>query len=252
MAKHQEDTLYVTNPTDEPFTDVYGRIPRTLQPGQQILWPRYIAEHFAKHLADKILLRMEKQEELDAKAAGLEYKPRSLQQSAKLRPQVVDSILIGVYQFFDPGTDSEQARVQAQIDAMNAPAESKRAMDIGQDEVDPVMGKLSKVKDEDKKALPNPPVPTTQTPPSVIPLPPGAGNQQMASQATTQPAQGIQTPPAAQTTTQQQTASTQPQESNVDRLDRLRGEADTLGIEYPRSANGNQLEKMIREFAGAQ
>lgn len=241
MSKHQEDLLIVTNPTSEPFTSTWAKIARTLQPGERKIWPRYIAEHFAKHLADKMLLGMEKEEELKAQSEGRQYKPRSLVNSSKHRPPVISSIITGTYQYFEPGSDDEQARIQAQIDALNPAEQNEKALDLGE-EHDPLMGNLQKLKEDNEtpEVPSNPPLPTNPAPAASVPLPPGAGQSPL--QQFQRPAQ----PPQQPTTQPQQTT-----EAPEQRLARLRNEADALGMEYPKTLNGDQLEKRIKEFAGA-
>lgn len=43
------------NFTDEPFTGYWNGKPKTFKPGEKKYMPAYLAEHFAKHLANKVL-----------------------------------------------------------------------------------------------------------------------------------------------------------------------------------------------------
>lgn len=50
-------TSLFTNFTDEEFTGHWDGKPRKFAPGQSVYMPTFLAEHFAKHLANRELLR---------------------------------------------------------------------------------------------------------------------------------------------------------------------------------------------------
>lgn len=137
MARHEQDLLFVENPTDEDFTVIWGGRPYTVKPNQKQIFPRFVAEHFAKHLADKILLK----KEADLKAQG--GKNVNLLNSATERPAVVNSIITGTYSEFthDTKTTDPNAITAAQIEQLNAqPQQEEKAMDIGEVEENKALG----------------------------------------------------------------------------------------------------------------
>lgn len=45
------------NISDEPFTGWWNGVPKTFAPGQEKLMPAWLAEHFAKHLTNRELIK---------------------------------------------------------------------------------------------------------------------------------------------------------------------------------------------------
>jgi len=96
---HESDILMVANPHvgcndidteygyrhSDYFQVNWDGKPHRIIPGKTKRMPRYLAEHFAKHLADHILLRMEE----TTKKKGLMTSPIE-------RPKVINTIILGV------------------------------------------------------------------------------------------------------------------------------------------------------------
>lgn len=149
MAKHEQDQLYVTNPTAEYFAWPWAGQSYGIEPGQQIIWPRFLAEHYAKHLADHILLRREKEDKDKYVSANhgsdKDYRPKSLLNSKKERPAVLTTILTGVYSYFRPQRkDDPNALLQRQIAQMNPQPDPKepKPLDLGMVDDDRATGVL--------------------------------------------------------------------------------------------------------------
>lgn len=49
------------NFTEEPFTGYWDGKPKTFKPGDRVYMPAYLAEHFAKHLANRELIKAGKE-----------------------------------------------------------------------------------------------------------------------------------------------------------------------------------------------
>jgi hypothetical protein len=111
-------------PHSEYFQVKWGGKPHRIAPGQTKKMPRFLAEHFAKHLADHILFKLEDQ-----------TKKRGLINSPVERPRVISEILLGVDTYF--GSD-EDTSVTEPVDT-GMPEE--RAMDLGE-VPNPLMGVL--------------------------------------------------------------------------------------------------------------
>lgn len=86
----------------------YESQPFRIVPGGSRVMPRYVAEHYAKHLADHILTKME-----DAERAAAAIERRSPKvgfvQSATLRPQILSQILTIESYFLQPGQPAPMA-----------------------------------------------------------------------------------------------------------------------------------------------
>src|SRR3990167_8011700 len=148
------DILIVCNPDvncddidteeDYPHKDYFqvrwANYPHRVSPGQTRKMPRYLAEHYAKHLADHILTRMEEK-------TGR----KGLMQSSVERPKVISQILLGVDTWFLGETEVEIGeKVGRLVDTLNP---DERPVDLGTIP-DPLMGML--------KAEPKPVVITTE------------------------------------------------------------------------------------------
>lgn len=179
MANHPQDLLIVVNPTTYYYEVKWGGQPHGLQPGEQRIFPRFIAEHFAKYLATDILMRREVEHK---KQTG---KDINLTRSAIERPKVVATILTGVYSYFQGGPSNDpNAAVAAQIAQINQgfqaaqqpqqqPNEPK-PIDIGEVEENPAIGAVEQPDDEEETvpAVPQmPPPPTPQPKPAPTPTP---------------------------------------------------------------------------------
>lgn len=93
-----------------------------IRPGDQRLYPRYIAEHFAKHLTDHMLGKAE----IVSVQTG---KPVSLLNSPTERKKVWDQIIVGVQQYFEEIGDIDEGVAAAnQVAEINA---SPMAQELG-------------------------------------------------------------------------------------------------------------------------
>lgn len=261
MAKHELDLLIVKNPTDRSFSVKWGGIPYTLGPGQQTIWQRFVAEHFAKHLANDILLRKEQKHKADyiAKGGNLsDYKSVAYLNSKKHRPPVVDSILIGIYSYHQPGAAVDPAAMlQQQIDAAT-PGGSKAPapVDFGMVDDDRTGGLVKTQFDDDDdepETTPAARVPDVSAPPATQPIAPPVGppvGPPPVTPAQPAPLPGGRPPigqPVAQTPPQ---ASQQPAGKDKEpKMPQLLAEAKKLGIAVPFGASKEQVKELILKEA---
>lgn len=113
MASNEQDLIWVYNPTLTPFTVKWGGYPYTLASGEKKVFPRFIAEHYAKHLADAILLH---KEEVETVKRG---KPVALLNNPVMRPKIVDMIILGVYSYFQDPEQSPADQIAQMVDHVN-------------------------------------------------------------------------------------------------------------------------------------
>lgn len=236
MATHQQDQLIVVNPTSDAFTVHWAKNPYTLTGGQQMIWPRFLAEHFAKHLADSILLKREAKEKEDYKATGRplsEYIAPALLNNRTERPKVVDSIIKGVYTYYTPqGAGGPAAEIQRKIDDWNKQQpqpEQEKVTNMGA-AADPLLGVLN---DDDDDEVANPPQPTpTPAAPTV-----GAVESVL----------GVTTPPPAPAPPVAPPTPDKPAENPLAKRNRLMKEAKSLGIKTNPNMTTEQLEGEIKK-----
>lgn len=129
---HENDTILIYNPTNRDFSVKWGGVTRTIRAKEEAQHPRFLAEHFAKHLADFIL---QVKEYKYKKEHG---KQITLLRNTKERERVLRLIVRGVQTYFMPATaDGTQSGDQIQP----LTAEEQRALiDLG-DVDDDVMGR---------------------------------------------------------------------------------------------------------------
>lgn len=113
MSAHEQDLLWVHNPTNKPFTVKWGGHPYTVEPGEKKIFTRFIAEHFAKHLADAILMTREKRYKEQSN------KDISLVNNPVERPKIINKILLGTYQEFHKRTEDPAVAIAKQVDQAN-------------------------------------------------------------------------------------------------------------------------------------
>jgi hypothetical protein len=107
--------------------------PHRIPPGETKRMPRFLAEHFAKHLADHVLMKMEAK----FKSQGIDR--RGLVQSPIERPRVLKEILVAVDTHY--GSDfeiNEGEKVANQVKDLNP---EEKAIDLGE-AVNPMVGIL--------------------------------------------------------------------------------------------------------------
>jgi outer membrane biosynthesis protein TonB len=241
-STHELDMLYVKNPTPFDKTVKWGGELITLRAGDTQIFQRFIAEHFAKHLTNDILLRMEKKHKDDFLNSGKsekDYQPVNYLNKKTLRVPTMDSIIIGTYRMYQSQGANPGSIIQQQIDQVNREAKQESFQNAGVSS-DPLMGAMEE--DDDDTPLPppptpNPPLPTpamtaapvkpqpSPTPlPNEVPLPPQPVQQQTEQQ------------PVPAETTQQKRA-------------RLIKEAGQLGVKSPQNLTVDQLLAEIKQFA---
>jgi len=267
VAKHELDLLYVKNPTAKSKTVKWAGVPYTLAAGQQIIWQRFLAEHFAKHLANDILLLRESQHKKDYLANGghlTDYKAVAYLNSKKHRPPVISSILIGTYQYHKPqGSNDPSSLIQQQIDAVNQqaqPSNEPPPMDLGTVNDDRTGDHVKTEFDNDEESedglaaaltgqepiTTQPAAPQSPAPQPIVPEPP----QQPAPQPAAQMSMQQPTiPPMAPPVAPSQPAAPQTLDENAKRP-QLMAEAAKLGIKVPFGAKNEDIKNLIKsQFA---
>lgn len=121
------------------FQVKWGGQPHRIAPGETRRMPRYVAEHYAKHLADHMLQKME-----------VETGRQFLVNGAIERPNMLKRIIMGVDEYFLQQTAqtgvSEGEKVAQEVDRMN-PEEKETDLGVIPD---PMVGVLK----EEPKAVP--------------------------------------------------------------------------------------------------
>lgn len=255
MAKHELDQLIVTNPTDQPFTVKWGGRDYTLQPGERKILMRFLAEHFAKHLANAVLMGLEKKHKDDYIAGGgseRDYIPKSYMNNRVLRPQTIDSILVGVYAYHQGDTQDANSMIQAQIDQLNPQQPKERELDLGS-AVDPLYGVM---KDDPSIKAPQAPAPAMAVPqPQPAPSFAGTPTQPPSGELATfpqQPQAGAEMMPTAtlapQPTPPPIAPPAQPDGGEDERsMKDLRAEAAKLDITIPVGMTKEAAKDLIRK-----
>ena len=131
---HELDVLIVCNPdvncdvidTEEDYPHKeYFQVrwsghPHRIAPGQTKKMPRFLAEHFAKHLANHLLMKLEE-------STGR----KGLVQSSFERPKMIAKIILGVDTYFLGESEVEEgAKVAETVDKLNMPEE--RVTNLGE------------------------------------------------------------------------------------------------------------------------
>ncbi len=99
------------------FQVKWGGQPHRVKPGETRRMPRFLAEHYAKHLANHILIKREG-----------ESGKKGLMQSPVERPKVLATILLGVEEYFGGEQIlSEAEKITKQVEVLN----EEKAMDLG-------------------------------------------------------------------------------------------------------------------------
>lgn len=263
MANHELDLLYVTNPTDRSKTVKWGGIDYTLGPGQQIIWQRFLAEHFAKHLANDILLLKEKAHKDAYLAKGghlTDYKSVAYLNSKKHRPPVVASILTGTYSYHqaqravDPNLAAQQEieRINREANGVKEPEATN--LGVLNDNRTAMEGKTEfDASDEDDAAIAEAAADgqTLVGPPP--PMAPPAAASPMVGQPTIPPMTAPAVPPAQPQTVAQtppQTSQQAPGLTDDMKKPALMAEAKKLGITVPFGSTNDQIKQLIAQNFG--
>jgi len=114
----------------EYFMVKYDGTPFRIKPGETRKLPRYVAEHYAKHLSNHVLLKMEE-------STGR----KGLMTNIVERPKVLSQIIVGVDSYYlgDEPELGEGAKAAALEQKYN---KEEPAMDLGQ-VANPMMGNLT-------------------------------------------------------------------------------------------------------------
>jgi len=96
----------------EYFQVKWDGVPHRIKPGATRNMPRYLAEHYAKHLTDHLLLRKEKEE-----------KRTNLMNNSVEREKIKGQIMIGVDEFFVQDEDDIRSEKVEEPVSAREPAE---------------------------------------------------------------------------------------------------------------------------------
>lgn len=129
---HEQDIVAIYNPTNRDFTKKWGGVSRTVKAHQTVEYPRFLAEHIAKHLADFIL-----------QVKAYQYKKKygkdiMLVRNKKEREKVMSLIVRNVTSFYLPADDGTTVTQKV---AEATEEERKNTLDLGEVE-DDTMGRL--------------------------------------------------------------------------------------------------------------
>ncbi len=227
MANNPNDLLWVANPTNEPFTVKYAGYPFTLAAGNRTVVQRFIAEHFAKHLADSILLKKEREYELANPG-----KTRSFVNSKVMRPEAIKGIIVGVYSYHQKEANDPQAAIANMIDQSGQKQEGPKPVDLGAVNEDKAMGTLVDDEPDDEPLLP---APAAQMPPTP--------DVQLSGQSPTP-----QMPPAPAAAPLAQTAPAVPAPQPERTRQQLLDEAKKLGLKIDPSMTKEQIVAALQNF----
>ncbi len=116
-TKHENDLLVIRNPLAADFSTTWGQQNFTVPKNGEKVYPRFIAEHLAKHLTDAILFA---REDAMAKAQGVRNLKHSFVGNKTMRDDILKDILPEVYQYYlEQPQQSEQERQAKQIEEAN-------------------------------------------------------------------------------------------------------------------------------------
>lgn len=131
--EHEQDIVTIYNPTNRDFTRAWGGVPRTIPAHQAVDYPRFLAMHIAKHMADFILQVKEYQHK---KKTGREI---TLIRNRAEREKVMNIIVRGVKSYFLPDDAGLQRREEVSRELTDE--EKRNLVDLGEVE-DDAMGRL--------------------------------------------------------------------------------------------------------------
>lgn len=239
ITPHENDILTVANidvdcdvidteenyPHKEYFQVRWSGHPHRIPPGQTRKMPRFLAEHYAKHLADHMLMRMEEQ-------TGR----KGLVQSSFERPRMLARIILGVDTYFLGETAAEEgAKVAAMVDQLNP---GEKELDLGTIP-DPMLGAL---KPEPKKVVIKDEPETPEVPPtSPVSATQVVENTPTTTTPTTEPAD---VPPTGKP---EDTSIFDPSKPKPTRK-QLFADCEKLGIEVTGKETVDQLIAKIKAF----
>lgn len=111
---HEQDLLVVHNPLNVNFDVTWGGQPFMVPANSDKVYPRFIAEHIAKHLTDKVLFN---REAAMAEQQGVRNLKHSILGNQQMRGEVMAQILPKIYQYYlEQPQQSEQERISQRIE----------------------------------------------------------------------------------------------------------------------------------------
>jgi hypothetical protein len=121
ISTYYEDIIEEWN-TEKGFKVKWGGKSQVIKVGEKKLMPRFLAEHFAKHLADHILQK-------EAERTGNKAKPID----AVSRKKVLQSIVVGVYSYYLSDDEVDEAmEVVNQVETLNKNFKDKDEINGGE------------------------------------------------------------------------------------------------------------------------
>lgn len=127
---HEQDLLVVHNVLDRDFTVLWGGQSFSVSKNGEKVYPRFIAEHMAKHMADAALFQKEAEM---AKAQGVKVLKHTILNNKQMRTEVVAQILPKVYQsYLEQPKQTEQERVAQQIEEASQAYANEKIEDVGE------------------------------------------------------------------------------------------------------------------------
>lgn len=232
MANNEQDLLWVYNPTKTEFEVKWGGFPYRLQSGEKHIFPRFIAEHFAKHLADAILLRREKV----LQDKDPDHKHHPMLNHPVERPKIIAMINLGVYQYFQQGQTEDPAAAAARIIQETNSNVPSTSIPQAPEQTEEFFEDMGLVPDRAMGELAAPPAPVpSDISATMAPLPPEApvNDGSLIDDTNVVPAQD-----AAPTT------ATKPKRTRAELVD----EAEKLGLQFTSKTTVDELERMIKAF----
>ncbi len=105
---NESKTALFTNFSNEPFTGYWNGKGKTFKPGQSLYMPDYLAQHFAKHLTNRELLR--------TKPDGSPVYKDGEKMTSPKKPQDVPMFMELFNKAYTPDTEEDAAGVEESID----------------------------------------------------------------------------------------------------------------------------------------
>lgn len=209
----------------EHFQVKFDGYPHRIEPGKERVMVRYLAEHYAKHLADHVLQKRER-EILDRTKRVVQ-----LMNNAVERPKVLKQIVVGVYQYY---YDSENAADSA----LDAGTKLGRSMDqVNAGRTAREMGELAEI--NDTTPMPNKALGVLDNSPA-----PGSLEAALADVPNDNP---VQQEPEGPTAPRDDTKPALDQPDTLTR-DALKTAAQDMGIEIKATDTKAQITEKLKQF----
>lgn len=115
---HEQDLLVVRNVLSVDFTENWGGQPFTVPANGEKVYPRFIAEHLAKHMTNAAIFQKEKDM---AVAQGVQRLKHSFLNNEAMRAEIMAKALPEVYQYYlEQPKQTEEERIAEQIEKASA------------------------------------------------------------------------------------------------------------------------------------